>query len=195
MRTALGLEVTVGNISTSAPAPAPPRLSGGRFRVSGPEADAGAKGLPISCGRCPASVPSPGMVPLDAQQGAAGHPGRRRCGCRPRSSACVRVHRRICELAGSHSDRGACSRADLHFSESGWRDSNPRPSVPQTDALTKLRHSPYEGVTLLGPPNGANRHPSFLQPAPPRGAFCRNVGVAYGMTSRNRDTRGIASPP
>jgi hypothetical protein len=25
---------------------------------------------------------------------------------------------------------------------SGWRDSNPRPSVPQTDALTKLRHSP-----------------------------------------------------
>jgi hypothetical protein len=25
---------------------------------------------------------------------------------------------------------------------SGWRDLNPRPSVPQTDALTKLRHSP-----------------------------------------------------
>jgi hypothetical protein len=27
-------------------------------------------------------------------------------------------------------------------SVSGWRDLNPRPSVPQTDALTKLRHSP-----------------------------------------------------
>ena len=26
--------------------------------------------------------------------------------------------------------------------ESGCRDSNPGPSVPQTDALTKLRHSP-----------------------------------------------------
>ena len=26
--------------------------------------------------------------------------------------------------------------------QSGWRDLNPRPSVPQTDALTKLRHSP-----------------------------------------------------
>ena len=32
--------------------------------------------------------------------------------------------------------------SDLRTSESGWRDSNPRPSVPQTDALTKLRHSP-----------------------------------------------------
>src|SRR5690349_12221731 len=31
---------------------------------------------------------------------------------------------------------------------SGWRDSNPRPSVPQTDALTKLRHSPCGGFTL-----------------------------------------------
>ena len=28
------------------------------------------------------------------------------------------------------------------FSWSGCRDSNPGPSVPQTDALTKLRHSP-----------------------------------------------------
>ncbi|MEY2967420.1 MAG: hypothetical protein RIQ64_47 [Actinomycetota bacterium] len=26
---------------------------------------------------------------------------------------------------------------------SGWRDLNPRPLVPQTSALTKLRHSPY----------------------------------------------------
>jgi hypothetical protein len=28
------------------------------------------------------------------------------------------------------------------YSWSGCRDSNPGPSVPQTDALTKLRHSP-----------------------------------------------------
>ena len=32
--------------------------------------------------------------------------------------------------------------ADLRFSQSGCRDLNPGPSVPQTDALTKLRHSP-----------------------------------------------------
>ena len=32
--------------------------------------------------------------------------------------------------------------------QSGWRDSNPRPSVPQTDALTKLRHSPLCLVLL-----------------------------------------------
>ncbi len=32
--------------------------------------------------------------------------------------------------------------ADLHLLWSGCRDSNPGPSVPQTDALTKLRHSP-----------------------------------------------------
>src|SRR5436190_20707542 len=31
---------------------------------------------------------------------------------------------------------------DLRKQESGCRDSNPGPSVPQTDALTKLRHSP-----------------------------------------------------
>jgi hypothetical protein len=34
---------------------------------------------------------------------------------------------------------------DTHAAQafgSGWRDLNPRPSVPQTDALTKLRHSP-----------------------------------------------------
>jgi hypothetical protein len=32
--------------------------------------------------------------------------------------------------------------AHVRIRESGWRDLNPRPSVPQTDALTKLRHSP-----------------------------------------------------
>ena len=31
---------------------------------------------------------------------------------------------------------------------SGWGDLNSRPSVPQTDALTKLRHSPRRWVTL-----------------------------------------------
>ena len=31
---------------------------------------------------------------------------------------------------------------DLGFYLSGWGDLNSRPSVPQTDALTKLRHSP-----------------------------------------------------
>ena len=33
-------------------------------------------------------------------------------------------------------------RSYLRFFLSGWGDLNSRPSVPQTDALTKLRHSP-----------------------------------------------------
>ena len=32
--------------------------------------------------------------------------------------------------------------SNLRFLLSGWGDLNSRPSVPQTDALTKLRHSP-----------------------------------------------------
>jgi hypothetical protein len=34
--------------------------------------------------------------------------------------------------------------------ESGCRDLNPGPSVPQTDALTKLRHSPFHGSRRAG---------------------------------------------
>ncbi len=38
---------------------------------------------------------------------------------------------------------------------SGWGDLNSRPSVPQTDALTKLRHSPlWTGHSIGGPPAG-----------------------------------------
>ena len=32
---------------------------------------------------------------------------------------------------------------------SGWGDLNSRPSVPQTDALTKLRHSPFGKAARL----------------------------------------------
>ena len=45
------------------------------------------------------------------------------------------------------------------ISLSGWGDLNSRPSVPQTDALTKLRHSPLwsghstVGVPLRAPPD------------------------------------------
>ena len=36
---------------------------------------------------------------------------------------------------------------------SGWGDLNSRPSVPQTDALTKLRHSPlWSGHSTGGLP-------------------------------------------
>jgi hypothetical protein len=52
---------------------------------------------------------------------------------------------------------------DLRFRWSGWRDSNPRPSVPQTDALTKLRHSPCAGESTSARP-GLSR----LGPAPHR---------------------------
>ena len=41
---------------------------------------------------------------------------------------------------------------------SGWGDLNSRPSVPQTDALTKLRHSPlWSGHSSGGPPPGTLR--------------------------------------
>ncbi len=41
---------------------------------------------------------------------------------------------------------------DLRFYSSGWGDLNSRPSVPQTDALTKLRHSPRRSATLPAAP-------------------------------------------
>ena len=50
-------------------------------------------------------------------------------------------------------------RSHLRFFLSGWGDLNSRPSVPQTDALTKLRHSPLwsghstVGVPLRAPPD------------------------------------------
>ena len=53
-------------------------------------------------------------------------------------SARVYVRVRTATPAPVHPDR----RVDLYFFRSGCRDSNPGPSVPQTDALTKLRHSP-----------------------------------------------------
>ena len=40
---------------------------------------------------------------------------------------------------------------------SGWGDLNSRPSVPQTDALTKLRHSPRRWVTLPAAFTGQSR--------------------------------------
>ncbi len=41
---------------------------------------------------------------------------------------------------------------------SGWGDLNSRPSVPQTDALTKLRHSPlWTGHSIGGPPQARSR--------------------------------------
>ena len=46
-------------------------------------------------------------------------------------------------------------RSNLRFFLSGWGDLNSRPSVPQTDALTKLRHSPRRSATLPGA-----RHPT-----------------------------------
>ena len=50
-------------------------------------------------------------------------------------------------------------RSYLRFFLSGWGDLNSRPSVPQTDALTKLRHSPLwsghstGGLPRQAPPN------------------------------------------
>ena len=44
-------------------------------------------------------------------------------------------------------------RSYLRFFLSGWGDLNSRPSVPQTDALTKLRHSPlWSGHSTGGLP-------------------------------------------
>ena len=44
-------------------------------------------------------------------------------------------------------------RSYLRFLLSGWGDLNSRPSVPQTDALTKLRHSPlWSGHSTVGVP-------------------------------------------
>ena len=40
---------------------------------------------------------------------------------------------------------------------SGWGDLNSRPSVPQTDALTKLRHSPRRSATLPAAPARQSR--------------------------------------
>ena len=40
----------------------------------------------------------------------------------------------------------SCSTALLAFGQSGWADSNRRPSDPQSDALTKLRYSPCVGI-------------------------------------------------
>src|SRR5690606_28001480 len=54
---------------------------------------------------------------------------------------------------GGPVDRGPATRAIMW---SGWRDLNPRPSVPQTDALTKLRHSPFGGVMLPAGGGGAD---------------------------------------
>ena len=49
-------------------------------------------------------------------------------------------------------------RSYLQFFLSGWGDLNSRPSVPQTDALTKLRHSPlWSGHSSGGPPPGTLR--------------------------------------
>ena len=49
-------------------------------------------------------------------------------------------------------------RSYLRFFLSGWGDLNSRPSVPQTDALTKLRHSPlWSGHSSGGPPPGTLR--------------------------------------
>ena len=52
-------------------------------------------------------------------------------------------------------------RSCLRFYLSGWGDLNSRPSVPQTDALTKLRHSPRRSATLPGAP--ATRPPETGQ--------------------------------
>ena len=47
-------------------------------------------------------------------------------------------------------------RSYLRFFLSGWGDLNSRPSVPQTDALTKLRHSPlWSGHSTGGLPRQA----------------------------------------
>ena len=47
-------------------------------------------------------------------------------------------------------------RSYLRFFLSGWGDLNSRPSVPQTDALTKLRHSPlWSGHSTGGLPRRA----------------------------------------
>ena len=46
----------------------------------------------------------------------------------------------LSELSTGESGSEMCF--DLGFCLSGWGDLNSRPSVPQTDALTKLRHSP-----------------------------------------------------
>ena len=47
-------------------------------------------------------------------------------------------------------------RSYLRFYWSGCRDLNSGPSVPQTDALTKLRHSPlWSGHSTVGLPRQA----------------------------------------
>ena len=44
--------------------------------------------------------------------------------------------------------------------KSEWRDLNPRPSVPKTDALARLRHTPYEQYCFV---KFFNNHSSFAK--------------------------------
>ncbi len=44
----------------------------------------------------------------------------------------------------------SCSPALSAFGQSGWADSNRRPSDPQSDALTKLRYSPSSKPRCMG---------------------------------------------
>ena len=56
--------------------------------------------------------------------------------------------------------RTASTRHGLDKVKSGWGDLNSRPSVPQTDALTKLRHSPCEIRTVVGDGGYDTSHPT-----------------------------------
>ena len=88
-----------------------------------------------------------------SRRGSDGRPGRavserhfqRRAACsRPERTPAIRLE--TPETAKRLFKLGICL--------SGWGDLNSRPSVPQTDALTKLRHSPRRSVTLPAAPAG-----------------------------------------
>ena len=62
---------------------------------------------------------------------------------------------------------------------SGCRDSNPGPSVPQTDALTKLRHSPSARTCVGRAPVGDATRGSE-QPNEPLDTLQRAIAEVHG---------------
>jgi hypothetical protein len=90
---------------------------------------------------------------------------------------------------------------------SGWRDLNPRPLVPQTNALTKLRHSPLAAVW---PPAESScalsqnrpsthsipchaRYPRYTARAPASILRCHGIGPGSSSSSP-ADTGACARP-
>lgn len=80
------------------------------------------------------------------------------------------------------------------FGWSGWRDSNPRPSVPQTDALTKLRHSPSRSTMVAADPR-SDETSQVRSPRPLSRGRARRRPRRTSQTRAVRPPRTARSPP